>query len=809
MKKYYTLLLFVIFSVNFAIGQISISSLPNLSRINVTEVTNTYHIHSFTVYDSRMLNRLGAALSNTNDFGGVPGAENYDIYYSDAVGNLDVNGAYITIECRYLGNFGGGAMNIAHVELEFNNGFRISPDMLSRFYAAGNNYLQGSELNAVDCDPITFTTMGNNSATPNTMFLSLTFDFSNIISKIELVACEGDGFEYISGNTVFNESNPSGVGYIDLFNGCNMIELVEIDYSLSNRKSYTYNGCKGDNHSIIIGGVTFDEDNPEGQVSVPGSSTCDTIYHVKLNFEAHPMDTIKYNGCKGDNYSIIVGGVTFDEDYPEGQVFVSGSSTCDTIYHVKLNFEVPPMDTIKYNGCKGDNYSILVGGITFNEQNPEGQVLIPGSSGCDTIFQVRLDFEEQPINTVNYSGCKGDNYSINIGGVIFNEQNPQGQVFVSGSSGCDTIYIVQLDFLDQFQKSFVYNGCQGDMYSINIGGVTFNEQNPEGQVSIPNSLGCDTIYQIRLNFESPQIFSIHYNGCKGDNYSINIGGVIFNEQNPEGQVSVPGSSGCDTIYHIQLIFEEQSINTVNYNGCKGDNYSIIIGGITFNEQNPIGQIAVPGSSGCDRLYQVQLNFEDSPTEVYTYNGCQGDNHSINIGGIIFNEQNPIGQVFVPGISGCDTIIQVRLNFEDHPIEVYNYSGCKGEDFEINIGGVTFNELNPHGQVFVQGNSGCDTIYNVQLYFNNCKICKLHYPNIIKSYGSNNEFKIIYADDCDITDPQLSIYDRWGNLVYFEHTNVWNGKFGTANCVPGVYVFVFKYRIADDQFQIYGDVTVLE
>ena len=431
MNRNCILLLLALFSVNIAIGQISISSLPNLSRIIVTEVTNTYHIHTYTVNDSRMLNRLGAALSHSNDFGGVPGSENYDIYYSDAIGNLDIYGAYITIECSYLGTSGGGAMNIAHLELEFSNSFRVSPDRLSHFYGAGNNYIVGSELNAVDCDPITFTTMGNNSATPNTMFLSLTFDFSNIISSVEFVACAGDGFEYISGNTVFNDLNPSGVGYIDLYNGCNMIELVDIDYSLSNRKSYTYNGCKRDDFSIDIGGVTFNEDNPQGQVTVAGSS------------------------------------------------------------------------------------------------------------------------------------------------------------------------------------------------------------------------------------------------------------------------------------------------------------------------------------GCDTLYRVQLNFEDPPTDVYTYNGCKGDDYSINIGGITFNEQNPIGQVFVPG------------------------------------------------------NSGCDTVYSVQLNFKNCKVCKLHYPNIIKTYGSNNEFKIIYADDCDITDPQLRVYDRWGNLVYFDHSNIWNGKFGTASCAPGVYVFVFNYRVEENHYQVHGDVTVLE
>ncbi|MBK6499757.1 MAG: hypothetical protein IPG00_16990 [Saprospiraceae bacterium] len=184
MKTKIILFLSFLFSQS-VLTQIPLPTLPNLTQIIAREATSGYFNHPFDVNDPRLFTRLSAGLNASNDFGGVPGAENYDIFYSDAAGNLDGNGAYITIECRYLGTSAGGGCNISHLELVFSNGFKLSPNKLASFYNSGSNYLVGSEQKAIDCDPNTSTTMGNNTASPNTMFLRLTFDFSNVINKSE------------------------------------------------------------------------------------------------------------------------------------------------------------------------------------------------------------------------------------------------------------------------------------------------------------------------------------------------------------------------------------------------------------------------------------------------------------------------------------------------------------------------------------------------------------------------------------------------------------------------------------------------
>ncbi len=717
-KNFKSLIIIITFFFNYkmALAQQPLATLPNLTSVVAREVTGPITNRTFAANDPRLFTRLGSGLSSTNDFGGVPGAENYDIYYSDSNGSIDANGTCITIECRFLGTSGGGGCNIAHLELVFSNGFRISSDALTNFYGAGVNYIAGSELNAVDCNPNTFTTMGNNSATPNTMFLSLTFDFSNLITEVDITACQGDGTTYTAGGTTFNEQNPTGNAYINNSNCYNRVELVNMVFEPLINENFSYTGCEGDNFSITLGNTTFNQQNPTGQVLVPALVGCDTLYNVNLSFAPLVNENFSYNGCMGDNFSITLGNVTFNEQNPMGQALVPGIVGCDTLYTVNLAFAPLVNENFSYTGCTGDNFSITLGNVTFNEQNPTGQALVTGIVGCDTLYNVNLSFVPLVNENFSYTGCIGDNFSVTLGNVTFNEQNPTGQALVPGIVGCDTLYTVNLAFAPLVNENFSYTGCIGDNFSITLGNVTFSEQNPSGQVLVPGIVGCDTLYDVNLFFVPLVNENFSYTGCIGDNFSINLGNITFNEQNPTGQALVPGIVGCDTLYNVNLSFVPLVNENFSYTGCNGDNFSITLGNVTFNEQNPTGQALVPGIVGCDTLYTVNLSFVPLVNENFSYTGCISDNFSITLGNVTFNEQNPTGQVLVPGIVGCDTLYNVNLSFVPLVNENFSYTGCIGDNFSITLGNVTFNEQNPTGQALVPGIVGCDTLYTVNLSF---------------------------------------------------------------------------------------------
>lgn len=524
--KTYLLLLFLFLFKYFVISQTPIVNLPGLKQIKAYEVTGGYFSHNFEITDYRLFKRLGTGISIANDFGGVPGEENYDIYFSDSNGNLDSLGAYITIECKYLGTSGGGGGNIAQLELEFNNGLFITPNKLSSFYNSGNNYIPGSELKTIDCDPTTFSTLGNISGNPS-VFLRLTFDFTNIIQRKSLNACTGDGFVYMLGNNILNEINPSGYLITSIPNRCKTLEVVEINFEPLIEKIISYSGCPNDLFSITLGGETFDSQNPTGMVIIPSLVGCDTLIKVELDFTSIQTKNIKYVGCMGDEYSLKISDRIFDELNPTGIVFVNGESGCDTIYNIFLEFNPIISKIINYKGCQGDMYSVSKGNSVFNEQNPIGQVVAPAITGCDTLYTVNLAFESTFNKDIRSNRCKGDGFYIKIGNEIFNENNPTGIATIKSSEGCDTIASVYLSFYDCEECKIIHpNIISLSSTKNNLFSITLKE---DCEYRLPEL----RIYSRwgNLVYKSSELFwdgTINGKKCETDVYTFIVTITIFN-----------------------------------------------------------------------------------------------------------------------------------------------------------------------------------------------------------------------------------------------------------------------------------------
>ena len=106
-----------------ALARADILTQPNLVGITIHEATNGVHAYSFAPSDPVVTQRLFALSGLTNDFNTTAHAngraEFFDVYVSDALGNLDPSGNYITIRCVYEETLFQGA-NIAQVELNFN-----------------------------------------------------------------------------------------------------------------------------------------------------------------------------------------------------------------------------------------------------------------------------------------------------------------------------------------------------------------------------------------------------------------------------------------------------------------------------------------------------------------------------------------------------------------------------------------------------------------------------------------------------------------------------------------------------------------
>ena len=157
----------------------ALRNLPNLQSITFFERTggSTSSPFTFAVNSSQLLNQIAILNSNSNDFNGTR-TEFYDVFYSDASGNFDPGGEFVTIEGVFgIGSPAGGGLNIAGTRLNFNGGLTEFANRVVNFTALGNNAIPSDVTNAVDGNLRTHTTMGN--TIDQTEKLSLTLGFAS------------------------------------------------------------------------------------------------------------------------------------------------------------------------------------------------------------------------------------------------------------------------------------------------------------------------------------------------------------------------------------------------------------------------------------------------------------------------------------------------------------------------------------------------------------------------------------------------------------------------------------------------------
>ncbi len=146
---------------------IPVHDIPGLESITFYETTGKVTEYTFAVAGPELVTQLADPLSLENrDIQGTS-VEFYDVYYSEEDGSFNPDGSYLTI----AGSFGaklpaGGGLNLAEISLNYADNSVEFGSFLASFLGLGDNYVPGSEPNAIDGNLDTHTTMGNNVDDP-------------------------------------------------------------------------------------------------------------------------------------------------------------------------------------------------------------------------------------------------------------------------------------------------------------------------------------------------------------------------------------------------------------------------------------------------------------------------------------------------------------------------------------------------------------------------------------------------------------------------------------------------------------------
>lgn len=338
-----------------------------------------------------------------------------------------------------------------------------------------------------------------------------------------------------------------------------------------------------------------------------------------------------------------------------------------------------------------------------------------------------------------------------------------------------------------------------------LGNARSDFQGWDGNEFFQDLANGDSLVRINLEFGNQITKEETYQGCEGDGYSITINDNTYNESLPRGvEFLSSNTGGCDTMVNINLIFQPLASRTVNYTGCEGDPFSFVINGVVYDESNPIGMevISNPGNT-CDSLIIIDLIFNQQVNLLERYNGCQGDGYNIVINGTLYDEVNPNGMEVLSGLNGtCDTLVSIELSFSKEISRLESYTGCQGDDYNVLVNGIVYDETNPSGTTILTSSQACDTLVTIDLNFRDCSLeqtpCEIFVPNAFSpnNDGVNDIFQIFTGQNCLMESFTIQVFNRWGTIVFAsDDPNFnWDGRIGGRLLGDEVLIWKIKYQL---------------
>jgi gliding motility-associated-like protein len=364
--------------------------------------------------------------------------------------------------------------------------------------------------------------------------------------------------------------------------------------------------------------------------------------------------------------------------------------------------------------CYGD--SILIGTTYYGINHPFGieKFDTPAANGCDSFYMVAAAWAPLTDTLLNKTLCETEFLMIN--NTRYDITHTSGQEILDNVNryGCDSIINIDLQFLPGSKSTYTTNLCRGEQIIIN--GNLYDENKTTGIDTLKNVSvnGCDSIVNVTVQSVSPSTFTYRNTICPSE--SVVLGNTSFNKSNPVLIDTLKGMSvnGCDSIIDIQLSFLPDATGNINQTLC--ENQFLLINGKRYDKSHASGQEIFPASSvnGCDSILNVLLNFKNSVSQNYAQSICE--NESVVINGKNYDKSNLSGIDTLSGQAsgGCDSIVIIQLSLIPNKQTFITDSLCPGESIVIN--GKTYNEVKNSGKETLTALSGCDSIVTVNLLF---------------------------------------------------------------------------------------------
>lgn len=458
---------------------------------------------------------------------------------------------------------------------------------------------------------------------------------------------------------------------------------------------------------------------------------------------------------------------------------------CDSIVNLELQIQLPSQsmnvgvscDSFEWNGIRYRQSGIYVH-QTIN------------ASGCDSIAYLDL---------VIYGSSSFFDTMRTCGELIWNgirlNQSGDYQFKTKNTTGCDSMAYLHLqvyksDTIVIYQRqcdSYDWNGRMYDQTGIYV-------------QQFMNSSGCDSLVILHLNMVQSSDTILQLGTCD----SMEVFGKYYSKS---GNYMIMGVNheGCDSLIQLELkVLSSVTVQTVE--SC--DSYTWPVNGKTYSRSGEYSEGLI-NQTGCDSI--VMLDLEIAPTYHDEFEAETCDEYFWPVTRNAYKRSGVYNHPLVT-TRKCDSILTLRLVVNPSFFKVDTVRASNAYTWPIN--GESYVSSGSYFENY-HSERGCDSIY--QLVLTIIRERGIYAPNVINPNGLNWAFTLYDNGQSIKSIEKLSIFDRWGELIWRKSQFLpndpaegWNGRFNDRPVVPGVYVWLARVVLEDGSVTTeYGNVTVLK
>lgn len=548
----------------------------------------------------------------------------------------------------------------------------------------------------------------------------------------------------------------------------------------------------------------------EIKLAIKGMDGCfsDTLYRT-INLLGQPVTTTVVNAtiCEGSSYTLPWGLVATNTGLYSNMLYYT--TGCDSLHQiVNLTVQSSATQILSPVICEGDSYTLPWGTVV----NVSGSYrdTLRYTTGCDSIRRiVNLTVQSLTLQTSDALICEGQSYTLPWGTIV----NATGvyRDTLHYASGCDSVRRT-VNLTVQALSTEVLNPviCAGNSYTLPWG-LSVNSPGVYRD-TLRYVSGCDSVRRT-INL-SVQTFTISFTSaiiCAGQTYTLPWGAVV----NSTGiyRDTVRYSTGCDSLRRtVDLTVQSPTIINFNPSICPGGSYTLPWGG-TVNTPGIYSDTSFY-TTGCDSVIR-KVTLRVIAAAVLSVNAsiCDGQTYTLPWG-VITNTPG-IYEDTIRTATGCDSLVRM-VNLVVNPVPIVTVSKSNDVDCMMSV-------------AKLEATGGTKYSWTPAISLNNATIYNpvaapssdtWYYVNVISDRGCTKEdsieVKVIPGgiengypvpnaftpnddgkNDCFglqswgfVTDFSLSIYNRWGQLLFHSNktSDCWDGTYKGIKQGTGMYIY---------------------